>query len=181
LENFSIEDFLGMERILIIGPAGAGKSTLAKRLRAVLDLPIISLDQYFWKPNWKKTSDSEWRNIVVEMVQKDRWIMDGNYRSTLDIRIPRADTIIFLDFPRFICLGRVLKRRFENEQKQCAAGCRERISWNFLKWILWKFPQSGRKYLLEKLKEVENEKSVLIFKSNREVENFLRNLEKTAC
>lgn len=167
-----------MERILIIGPAGAGKSTLARRLQVILDLPIISLDRHFWKPGWERTPDSDWKNIVAKLAGQDRWIMDGSYRSTLDIRIPRADTIILLDFSRFVCLGRALKRRFGKGQKQCADGCRERISWNFLKWILWKFPNSGRRYLLERLKEVENEKRVFILKSNKEVESFFKNFSK---
>jgi hypothetical protein len=113
-----------MKKILILGSCGAGKSTLAKKLQEVLEIDIIHLDQYYWKPSWTRTEKEEWQNKVSDLTSGESWIMDGNYRSTLDIRIPQSDAIIWLDFSPFICFRRVLKRRIRKNRLDDIAGCR---------------------------------------------------------
>ncbi|WP_306795338.1 AAA family ATPase [Cohnella sp. GbtcB17] len=100
-----------MNRILIIGSAGSGKSTLSQRISEELKLPVIHLDKYYWKPNWVPTPNEEWDNFVIEATNQEQWIMDGNYTRTLDLRLKRADTVIFLDLSRWLCLYRIIKRR----------------------------------------------------------------------
>jgi len=92
-----------MRRILIIGSGGAGKSHAAIEMARKLGLELIHLDRHFWKPNWVETPKAEWRQIVSTLVNKDSWIIDGNYAGTFDIRFPAADTIVFLDFPPLLC------------------------------------------------------------------------------
>ncbi len=97
-------------RVTIIGCSGAGKSTLARQLGTILELPIIHLDTHYWQPGWVESLATEWHQTINRLVQEQTWIMDGNYSSTFDVRLPATDTIIFLDFPRWHCLLRVLKR-----------------------------------------------------------------------
>jgi adenylate kinase family enzyme len=79
--------------------AGAGKSTFAGQLSAKTGLPVIHLDVYFWKPGWVQPSDTEWRAVQNTLLAGEAWIADGNYHETLDLRLARADTVVFLDTP----------------------------------------------------------------------------------
>src|SRR5215470_7625258 len=99
-----------MQKILVIGSGGAGKSTLAKRLGARLNLEVIHLDKVYWKPGWVEPPKAEWQNRVQELLNREAWIMDGNFSDTLVMRMAACDTVIFLDLARLICLWRVLKR-----------------------------------------------------------------------
>ena len=99
-----------MKRVLVIGHPGAGKSTLAARLGELTGLPVIHLDKEFWREGWVQMPRSEWKGKTERLVQGDEWIIDGSYDHTLEIRLARADTVIFLDFSRYLCLWRVCKR-----------------------------------------------------------------------
>ena len=98
------------ERILVIGPCGSGKSTFSKKLEKILKLPLIHLDKYYHKPNWEEPEKDEWKKKVFSLAQKPFWIMDGNFSASFHIRIPRADTIVYLDYSSIRCFLRVLKR-----------------------------------------------------------------------
>ena len=93
-----------MERIMIIGCGGAGKSTLARQLGEKLGLPVVHLDQLFWRPGWVNVSREEFDSLHREALAQERWIMDGNFDRTMDARIKRCDTAFSLDFRRFACL-----------------------------------------------------------------------------
>jgi len=162
-----------MRRILIIGSNGAGKSTLAKKLNEVSGLPIVHLDEHYWKPGWIRPSKLEWNKTVQDILKGEEWIMDGNYSSTLEMRIPAADTIVLLDFPRLVCLWRILKRRFKKNRPDCIVGCEEKIDFEFLVWVLWKFPHTNRKQILKTFVEIENEKNIHILKTDKDVAKFV--------
>ena len=84
-----------MERVMIIGCGGAGKSTLAKRLGEKTGLPVVHLDQIWWAPgNWEHLSREEFDDRLAVEMEKDCWIMDGNFNRTLDVRLERADTVL---------------------------------------------------------------------------------------
>ncbi|HBQ76415.1 MAG TPA: AAA family ATPase, partial [Exiguobacterium sp.] len=99
-----------MQKIILIGSGGSGKSTLAREMSKKLNYPVDHLDSLLWRPNWEAVSREEQRQIQQTLISRDTWIIDGNYGGTLDLRIDAADTIIFLDLPRTLCLYRVLKR-----------------------------------------------------------------------
>lgn len=139
-------------RILILGPSGAGKSTLARELGQLLGYPVIHLDAHFWQPGWVHLPRDVWRVQQEALLQGDRWIVDGNYGSTLDLRLQYADCAIFLDYPRFHCLYRALKRRIQyrgTTRPDMPPDCPEKIDLEFIRWILWDFPQKERKPALE--------------------------------
>lgn len=170
--------YLKMKRILILGCCGAGKSTFARALHEKTGLEVIHLDQLYWKPNWTETEPEEWRTIIEQEVEKPSWIMDGNYGGTIDIRIAKADTIFYLDYSTAKCLYRVCKRiikHYGSTRPDMTGGCPERFDLEFLHYVAV-FNIVKRKGLLHRLKEVEHEKQCVIFRNDREADQFLHTL-----
>ena len=164
-----------MLRILVIGNCGSGKTTVAGELGRKLRLPVLSLDKHFWKPSWEPTERSEWIPIVRELVSGDQWIIDGNYHSTLEIRLEACDTVVFLDFPTQICLFRVLKRQLMHlgqEGDHSAAGCPERFDFEFLKYVVT-YNHKMRPRMLEKVDPFKDRKQIVFLKNPMSVNEFL--------
>ncbi len=167
-----------MNKIVIIGSGGAGKSTLARKLGEKLNIQVYHLDALFWKPNWVSVPREEQIKVQNELVKKEKWIIDGNYNATMEIRLSAADTIIFLDIPRNICLFRAVKRTFQYRDRKrpdMGEGCNEKFSFEFYKWI-WEYPIKRRPKVLEKLNELSKDKKIIILRSNKEIERFLEKL-----
>lgn len=160
---------------MIIGCCGAGKSTLARRLHALTNLPLVHLDQHYWQPNWVEPSKAVWTQQVKELVVDNQWIIDGNYSGTMDIRFAKADTIIFMDYPRWTCLGRVLKRIFRHHGKvrpDMPEGCRERFDLPFLQYVFG-FKKHKRPAILRQLAALSADKKVIVLKNDQAVNAFL--------
>jgi adenylate kinase family enzyme len=174
----TIEEVSCLQKIAIIGSAGAGKSTLAKKIAQKTGIPLYHLDALYWQPGWVATERSQWRKVQEVLCSQERWILDGNYGSTLDIRLAHSDTIIVLDVNRFVCVLRVLWRSFSTygqNRSDMAQGCQEQFDWAFLKWI-WNFPKKGKPQLLQHLNQLPPDKTVLILRSNKEIKAFLETL-----
>jgi adenylate kinase family enzyme len=170
-----------MERIVVIGSGGAGKSTLAGSLGKALELDVFHLDIYYWNANWKRPTNLEWIETQQKLVNLPRWIVDGNYITSLDIRLNAADTIIFLDFSRYVCLWRVLIRRIRyhgRTRADMSAGCPERLTFTFISWI-WNFPQNERQQILDKLKANQKSKQIFVFQTANQVKEFLDCISQT--
>ena len=168
------------KRILVIGSSGAGKSTLSKKLNSLLSLPVIHLDVHYHNPNWQEPTKEEWEIILKKLVRKPKWIMDGNYSDSFDIRIPRADTIIYLDYGSISCLYRVLKRNIKyygKTRSDMAKGCKESFDFSFLKFVLL-FNYNNKKAIYKRLKKIKGFKHVIILKSDAEVKAFLTQLRQ---
>jgi adenylate kinase family enzyme len=110
-------------RVLVIGMAGAGKSTFSRALSARTGLPVIHLDFHYWKPGWVKPSEEEWREKQRGLLAGPAWIADGNDLETLDVRLERAETVILLDTPWWICAGRAFLRGFRKPVGEVPEGC----------------------------------------------------------
>ena len=130
-----------MRRVLVIGPCGAGKSTLATDLGARLGLPVHHIDQLNWQAGWIESCKDELRARLAAIVAQDRWLVDGNYGGTLDVRLNRADTVIYLDFPVRLCAVRLLRRIWTwrgRPRPDMPEGCPERFDlpffWYVLRW-----------------------------------------------
>jgi adenylate kinase family enzyme len=167
------------KRIIIIGCAGAGKSQLAIQLGRILGLNVIHLDRLFWHKGWVETPRTQWRSINTQLVRQDAWIIDGNYYSTLDIRLAACDTVIFMDFPRHRCLWNVIKRVllfYGKTRPDIGPGCPEKIDWEFVQWI-WNFPKNIRPRIYRLLDLYGQGKDISILKNQCEVEHFLQNIK----
>lgn len=164
-----------MKRIVLVGCGGAGKTTLATTLHRITDIPLIYLDKLYWKPNWEEPSKAEWVAIVEHLISQESWIMDGNFGSTMPIRFEKADTIIFMDRSRWLCLYRVMKRMLMYHGRvrpDMGASCAEHLDWAFLKYI-YGYNDTRRPKILQHLERLKTRKNVIILRNNREVKEFL--------
>lgn len=128
-----------MRRVLVIGSPGAGKSTLSHALARRAGLPLHHLDRMFWLPGWVERDRDEGRAELANVLAQDCWIIDGNYGSTLPLRIACADTVVWLDYPTALCLGRALRRWWMyrgTSRPDMTEGCPERLDGEFLLYIL---------------------------------------------
>jgi adenylate kinase family enzyme len=151
-----------MKRVLILGPSGSGKSTLGEKLGRILDIPIIHLDQHYWKPNWVYTPKDEWGAKVNDLIKSESWIMDGNYTSTLRLRVSAADTVIFINIPRRLSYLRIFTRfpRFRGRTRpDVTEDCPERIDLDFIRYI-WNYPRTSKPVILRFLESQKASKSV---------------------
>jgi adenylate kinase family enzyme len=167
-----------MKRVAIIGSGGSGKSTLAQEIGHRLELPVYHLDKLFWSPNWIERPKQEWRELQESLCAKPKWVMDGNYGGTMDVRLFACDTIIFLDMPRILCLWRVTKRFFKyrgRARPDMTQGCEERLTREFLLWV-WNYPKDRKPGILARLKTLRATKNVVVLKSPRAVQKFLSGL-----
>lgn len=169
-----------MQRVLIIGNAGSGKSTLGRRIARIRGIPAVHLDQLFWRPGWVETPDPEFRQAIEAAAAGPAWVMDGNYSRTFDIRLPVADTVVWLDFPRWLCVWRASRRWIAYRGRvrpDMPDGCAEKFDIAFLKWI-WDYPNRSRAATLSVLKRIGTTKQVFVLKNPSEVRRFLETLER---
>lgn len=173
-----------MRRILVVGSSGAGKSTFARRLGAATGIPVVHLDKLYWNPNWVGTTDEfEWRAKIETALSGDAWIVDGNYSGTLELRLRRADTIVFLDLPRVLCVWRVIKRAAfyrKRTRPDVAEGCNERFNREFVKFLhyIWTYPARSKPKVERMMRENQSRLKIVRLKSKREVEKFLSEYER---
>lgn len=170
--------FNTINRVCILGCCGAGKSTLAKKLQVITKLELIHLDQHYWKPNWVESTKSDWDIVHKQLINKPTWIIDGNYGRTMDSRMDRADTIVYLDFPIWKCLLRVLNRVNTYNgitRPDMTDGCPEGLDFNFLHYVAT-FNIRNRKKNLSKLNRLKAEKRIFILRNDEEVLHFLNDL-----
>ncbi len=128
-----------MERVLVIGSPGAGKSTAAERLAASLRVPVHHLDMLFWQPGWREPRREEFEGRLARVLAEPAWVVDGNYLWTLPKRLAVADAVLWLDFPTSTCLHGVLARwvRFRGQQRpDMAPHCPEKVDWTFLWYVV---------------------------------------------
>lgn len=126
-----------MERIAIVGCGGSGKSRLARVLASRLGIAPVHLDAVYYDKDWKPLDQETFASLQRELVAAPRWIIDGNYASTLPIRLEAADTVIFLDLPGWACLWGVAARRLRHRGGQHQViGVYDRITWGFIRYIL---------------------------------------------
>jgi adenylate kinase family enzyme len=167
-------------RILVTGLAGAGKSTFSRALSAKTGLPVIHLDVHFWRPGWVEPTEKEWRETQRGLLAGDQWIADGNYHATLELRLERADTVVFLDTPWWICAWRALVRGIRRRPVgfQLPSGCHEtalrrlRDEWS-LAWRIWRVRRFERELELGIVSQHVDRVALYVFRSTRATRAFL--------
>ncbi len=161
-----------MRRVAVVGSGGAGKTTFASALAQRLGVPLVSLDEHYWQPGWQRPNPAWWRAEQERLLAGSAWVADGNYWSTLDVRLQRAETVVLLDRSRWICTARVLRRTLGRRgQAVQAADCPEQVSWSFLRYV-WSFPREHRPRVLAALVEHPPQRFVRL-RSQRGLAAFL--------
>ena len=168
-----------MKRVMVFGGCGSGKSTLARQLGEKVKLPVIHIDQIFWKPGWIERPSKEVSQIIRQKIKLDEWIFDGNYSSTFEDRLARADTAIYLDIPTWLRLWSVISRiikSYGRSRPDMALGCPERFDWEFIKWVIFYERRNGREKALNLLKYAPEKVTAYHLKSRSDVRKFLNDL-----
>ena len=166
-----------MKKIIVIGISGAGKSTFATKLSELLDVPLIHLDQLFWQPGWVAVDKAIFLNKVADVMKTEQWIIDGNFTNSLEMRLEKADTVFYFDFPAAICLWNTFKRiiRYRKQsRKDMTEGCAERLNLEFIRHILTF--RRDKAPSIEKLLTETSGKQIFRFKNYNEVDDYLKTL-----
>lgn len=160
-----------MDKIVIIGCPGSGKSTYAKKLGQKLNIPVFHLDKLFWKNNWEHVSQDEFKRKQDEVMNQDKWILDGNFTNTIEHRVKKADTVIFFDYSKSVSLWRTFRRYFiyfGKVRPDMGGDNKEKLHWKHIKFII-NYPRIEVENILKKY----SSKNIIIFRNDRDALNFL--------
>lgn len=171
-----------MQRIVVLGCSGAGKSTLARRLGERLGLPVTHLDALFWEPGWVEAETPVFRARVAEAHAGDCWVSEGVYISkTFDLRLPRADLIVWLDQPRWLRIVRVVWRAVtyrKGTRPDLGPGCHEQFDSGFVPLLayIWTFDRDKRPRIEAEIRRLAPDTPVLRLSGDRQIAGFLQGL-----
>ena len=162
-------------RIAIIGAPGTGKTTLANNFSEIYSIPATHSDGIHHLPNWQQRNKDERDEMILKIVEQEKWIIDGTYKATLRARLEKADFIIWLDFTTIAQIKGIMQRYLKNKgvEKPEIPGCREKMDKEFFTYVL-KYNRVKRKNIVENLEGIDKEK-ILIFKNRRQVNKWLKN------
>lgn len=162
-----------MNKVIVIGCPGSGKSTFSKKLHKLTGLPLYHLDMLYWNSDRTTVSKEVFRKRLSEVIARDKWIIDGNYGSTIEMRMKECDTVFFLDYPTEICLEGIKERK---------GTVRTDMPWveteddeEFIKFIK-SYNTESRPKVLELIK-IYKDKNIFVFTSREEAEEYIRNYE----
>ncbi len=162
-----------MQKVIVIGCSGAGKSTFARRLRGRTGLPLYYLDMLWHRPDRTTVSREEFDARLGEILKRDRWILDGNFQRTLETRLKVCDTVFLLDYSLEVCLTSVGNR---------VGQVREDMPWvetefdpEFKRWIM-DFPEQRLPQIYELLDKYRDGRNIIVFQSRQEADSYLDTL-----
>lgn len=164
-----------MKKIMVIGSPGAGKSTFARKLQEKTNFPLYYLDMLWHKADKTNVSREEFDARLSEILQKDAWIIDGNYQRTLEMRLQACDTVFLLDFPPEICLAGVKSRI--GKPREDMPWIETEFDAEFKQWIL-DFPTNQLPQIYALLEKYKENKEIIIFKSRNEADAYLENCKE---
>jgi adenylate kinase family enzyme len=165
-----------MRRVVILGCSGSGKSTLAHAVGEHFGLPVVHLDTLFYQPRWKPRSSEAFRERITAALAGDAWVTDGHFAENFDLSIPRAELVVFVHQPRWLCLWRVTRRWVTDRRRSrpdLPEGCREQFDWSLLKWV-WSFERQVRPSTEAALATYAT--PVVNLNGDREIAAFVRSL-----
>lgn len=164
-----------MEKVIIIGCPGAGKSIFARKLKEKTGLPLFYLDMIWHKPDGTNISRDEFDRKIKGIMKKKQWILDGNYIRTLEMRLKECDTVFLLDYPLELCLEGASSRI--GKERPDMPWIESELDLEFRQFIV-DFPRDSLPKIYELLKKYEKEKELHIFRKREDAEEYLRTEER---
>lgn len=165
-----------MKKVLILGCAGSGKSTFARKLKKIINIPIYHLDMIWHKPDKTNVTFEEFDNKLYEILKKEEWIIDGNYQRTLELRLKECDSVFLLDYPLDVCFEGAASRI--GKKRDDLPFIEEDMDEEFKNHII-NFSKNKLPNLYRLLDKYRNEKDIIIFKSRQEANAYLDKLKKS--
>lgn len=162
-----------MNKAIIIGCPGSGKTTFAEKLQKCTGLPLYYLDAIWHKPDKTHIPREEFDQRIVEIFEKPRWIIDGNYKRTIEMRMKQCDTVFLFDLPVEVCLQGVTDR--VGKERYDLPWLETELDPEF-KQFIEDFPKDTLPYIYELIEKYKDEKRVIIFKSREEADGFIEKL-----
>ena len=158
-----------MKKVIVIGCPGSGKSTVSRALHNKTGIPLYHLDMMYWNADRTTVENSVFLERLSAVLEKDEWIIDGNYSSTMELRMVACDTVIFLDYPLEICLDGIKERRGKPRSDMPWIETEEDAE--FIEFIK-NYEEQQKPKVLELLKK-HSDKNIIIFKSREQADAFL--------
>lgn len=164
---------IAMNKIIVLGPSGAGKSVFSRKLNKITNIPVFHLDNIWWKSDKSHIEREEFNNKLASILSKDKWIIDGDYSRTYEIRFQNADTVFFLDYPLDVCLTGAEERI--GKKREDLPWVEEEFDKEFQEWIINWF-KNVRPIVYSMIDKYKNNKNIYIFKSRNDADNYISNL-----
>jgi adenylate kinase family enzyme len=161
-----------MKKIIVIGCTGSGKSTFSKTLHTKTNIPLYHLDMLYWNADRTIVDKTIFYEKQFSIIQTDEWIIDGNYGSTMELRIQSCDTIFFLDYPLEICLDGIKTRRGKPRSDMPWSEKSDEEDFEFLDFVK-NYHLKNRPQVIELLDRY-SDKKIYVFKNRSEANDFLK-------
>lgn len=165
-------------KIAIVGAPGTGKTTLSNILSKLYNIEATHIDGIHHMENWVQRDKDERDRMILDVVSKEKWIIDGTYKATLKPRFEAADLIIWLDYSSFAQIKGVMTRFLKNKGKEKPEipGCKEKMDKEFFTYVL-RYNKDKRKNIVNNLEGIDKSK-VIVFKNRRQLNKWIKSEER---
>lgn len=166
----------GMKKIMVIGCPGSGKSTFSRELHKITGIPLFHLDMMNWNADRSTVDKTVFRERLSSAIKKSEWIIDGNYGSTIELRLKECDTVIFLDYPVEVCLEGIKERRGKVRTDMPWVEAEDEEDEEFIEFIK-NYNSQSRPQVMELLDKYSC-KNIIVFKNRDEADEFLAQIKE---